>query len=78
LALQKSDTKVKMVPRGLKTGKVQLNILAYADGIVLIGKSEIEIRKHSVEMENIARKLVLHINQEETKYMTVERKNNLK
>jgi len=29
-------------------------------------------------MENIARKLGLHINQEKTKYMIVERKNSLK
>ena len=29
-------------------------------------------------MENIARKLGLQINQEKTKYMIVERKNNLK
>jgi len=45
---------------------------------VLIGESEIEIRKLFVEMENIARKFRLHINQEKTKYMIVERKNNLK
>jgi hypothetical protein len=35
-----------MVPSGIKIGKEQLNILAYADDIVLIGKSEIEIRKY--------------------------------
>jgi hypothetical protein len=29
-------------------------------------------------MENVARKLGLHINQEKTKYMIVERKNTLK
>jgi hypothetical protein len=29
-------------------------------------------------MENIARKFGLQVNQEKTKYMTVERKNNLK
>jgi len=33
-----------------------LNVLAYADDIVLIGKNEIEIRKLFVEMENISRK----------------------
>jgi hypothetical protein len=52
-----------------------LNILAYADDIALIGKNEIEIRKL---LENIARKFGLQINQEKTKYMIVERKNNLK
>jgi hypothetical protein len=67
-----------MVPSGIKIGKEQLNILAYADDIVLIGKNEIEIRKLFVEMENAARKLGLHINQEKTKFMIVERKNTLK
>jgi hypothetical protein len=45
---------MKMLPSGLKIGDEQLNILAYADDIALIGKNEIEIRKHLVEMENIA------------------------
>ena len=34
-----------MVPSGIKIGKEQLNILAYADDIALIGKNEIEISK---------------------------------
>jgi hypothetical protein len=34
-----------MVPSGIKIGKEQLNILAYADDIVLIGKNETEIRQ---------------------------------
>jgi hypothetical protein len=41
-------------------------------------KNEIEIRQLFVEMENIARKLGLQINQEKTKYIIVERKNSLK
>jgi len=53
-------------------------ILAYAGDIALIGKNEIEIRKLYVEMENIARKFGVWINQEKTKYMIVEKKNNLK
>jgi len=52
-----------MVPSSIKISKGQLNILAYADDIVLIGKSEIEKRQLFVEMENIARKLELQINQ---------------
>jgi hypothetical protein len=67
-----------MVPSGIKIGKEQLNILTYTDDIVLIGKIVIEIRKLFVEMENIARKFGIQINQEKTKYMIVERKNNLK
>ena len=34
-----------MVPGGIKIGKEQLNVLAYADDFVLIGKNEIEIRQ---------------------------------
>jgi hypothetical protein len=67
-----------MVPSGIKNGKEQSNILAYADDIVLIGRNEIEIRQLNVDMDNAARKLGLQINQEKTKYMIVERKNTLK
>jgi hypothetical protein len=55
LALQKVIQSIKMVPSGIKIGKEQVNILAYADDIVLIGKNEVEIRKLFVEMESIAR-----------------------
>ena len=57
-----------MVPSGIRICKEQLNVLAYADDIAFIGKNEIEIRKRFVEMENIARKFGLQINQEKTKY----------
>ena len=67
-----------MVPSGIKIGKEELNILAYADDIALIGKNDIEIRKLFVEMENIARKFGLRINQKNTKYMIVVRKKKLK
>ena len=56
-----------MVPGGIKIGKEQLNVLAYADDIVLLGKNEIEIRQLFVEMESAARKLGLQINQEKNK-----------
>jgi len=65
-----------MVPSSIKICKEQLNILAYAYDIALIGKNK--IRKLFVEMENIARKFRLQINQEKTKYMMVERKNSSK
>jgi hypothetical protein len=35
LALQKGIKNIKMVPSGMKIGKEQLNILAYADAILL-------------------------------------------
>jgi hypothetical protein len=52
-----------MFPSGTKIGNEKLNILAYADDIILIGKTEIEIRQLFVEIENIARKIGLQINQ---------------
>jgi len=67
-----------MVSSGKKIGKEQVNTLAYADDIALIGNNEIEIRKLFVEMENIVRKFRLQMNQERTKYMIVGRKNSLK
>jgi len=75
LALQKSIQSIKMVPSGIQIDKEQLNVLAYADDIVLIGKNEIEIRQLFVEIENIARKFRLQINQRKTKYMIMEWKN---
>ena len=45
LALQKMIQSIKMVPRVTKIGKQQLNVLAYAYDIVLIGKNETEIRQ---------------------------------
>jgi hypothetical protein len=47
LALQKVIQSIKIFPSGIRIGKDQLNILAYADDIALIGKNKIE-------MENIA------------------------
>jgi hypothetical protein len=66
LALHKVIQNIKMFPNGIKIGKQQLNVLAYADDIVLIGKNEIEIRQLYTEIENIARKLGLYINPEKT------------
>jgi len=63
-----------MIPSDIKIGKEQLNVLAYADNILLIVKNEIHIRQLVVELENIARKLGLHINGGKTKCMMVERK----
>jgi len=45
LSLRKVIQSIKMVPSGIKIGEEQLNVLAYAGDIVLIGKNEIEIRK---------------------------------
>ena len=44
-----------------------MNVLACADDIAWIAKSEVEIRQLFVEIENIARKLGLHINHGKTK-----------
>jgi hypothetical protein len=78
LALKIVIQSVKMIQSGIRTGKEQLNVLAYAGYIVLIGKKEIKIRHLFVEIENMARKLGLHIKQGKTKYVIVEWKNNSK
>jgi hypothetical protein len=52
-----------MVPNDRKIGQQQLNVLVHADDIVLVVKNETEIRQLFVEMEDIARKLRVHINQ---------------
>jgi len=67
---------IKVVPSGIKIGKEQLNVSAYADGIVLIRKNEIKIRQLFVDMENIARNFGLQIKQEQN--ILVEIKNSLK
>ena len=46
-----------MVPRGIKTDKHQLNVLAYADDTVLIGKKETEIRQLFIEIETLPESL---------------------
>jgi hypothetical protein len=76
LLLQKVIQSIKMIPCGIKIGEEQLNILAYADDIALIGKNEIEIRTFFRNGKK-ARKFGLQINQEKRKYMKVERKNSL-
>ena len=80
LAFQKGIQSLEMAPSGIKMGKEQLNALAYADDIVLIGKGETEIRHPFVlvEIENIARKSGLQINHGKTKYVVVEQKNRSK
>ena len=64
LALQNVIRSIKMVPRNIEIGKDKLNVLAYADDIVLIGKNEVEIRQRFIEIENFTRKLVRNLNQE--------------
>jgi len=61
-----------MVPSAMKNGRQQLNVLAYADDIVLIEKNKVEIRQLFVEIENIARKTGLNSNQRKTIYMIVK------
>jgi hypothetical protein len=61
-----------MIHSGIKTGKEQLNVLAYTDDIVFIGRNEKEMRQFFVEIDNIARKLGEHMNQEKTEHVIVE------
>jgi len=68
---------IKIVPGGIKIGKDQVNVLAYADDIVLIGKNEIEGNFFCRNSKH-CQKVRLHINQGKTKYMIVEWKNSSK
>jgi hypothetical protein len=62
LELQKVIQSIQIFASGIKIGKEELNILAYADDVVLIGKNETEIIKLFVEMEIVTRNLGLQIN----------------
>jgi len=53
LVLQKVIQSIKMVPSCIKIGKEQLNILAYADDIALIGKNKTEIHCTSCSLIHI-------------------------
>jgi hypothetical protein len=55
IALQKVIQSTKIILCGIQISKEQLGVLAYADGIVLIGKYEMEVRQLFVKIENIAR-----------------------
>jgi len=65
-----------MVPSGIKIGKEQLNILAYADDIVLIGKNETEMttfcrnRKHCQKATQKPRKNKIHDSGKEKLFKT--------
>jgi hypothetical protein len=59
----KSDKSTKMFPSGIKLGKEQLNVLEYADDMVLIKKKRNINTTAFCKIENIARNLGLHRNQ---------------
>jgi hypothetical protein len=65
---------IKLVPSGIKIGKEQLNIFAYADDIALIGKNEIEIRKLFVEMKenSLKKNKIGHLKIKNYKFKRVE------
>ena len=67
LALQKVTQSIKMVPSGIKIGKEQFNISAYARGNCINWEKWNRNKKKIVKIENIARKFELQINEEKTK-----------
>ena len=69
---------IKIIRSDIKIGKGKFNILAYEGDILLIVKNEIQLKQFFVEVENTARLLELHINEEKTKYKIVEWKNSSK
>lgn len=72
IALEKVIRSLKLVPAGIHLGQYH-KVLAYADDIVLIGRTEIEIRKLFIELEETALKLGLRINDQKTQYMIIKR-----
>jgi len=52
----------------LKDGNI---ILAYADDIVIIGKTQEEVKKSMMEMMKAGESIGLRINTEKTKYMKI-------
>jgi hypothetical protein len=70
LALQKVIQSINMVPSGIKIGKEQLSVLAYAVNCKKWNRNNTTF----VETENTARNLGLHINQRKTKYDSVMEK----
>jgi hypothetical protein len=77
LALQKAIQNVQMVASGIMIGKEQLNISAYADDIVLIGKKEMEMTTFCRNGKPCRKAWTKQINQAKTKYMIMEMKNTL-
>jgi hypothetical protein len=75
LALENVIKSTKIVPSGKEIGKEQLNILAYADDIALIGKNEIEIRSFCRNGEHFQKVQIMDKPRQDK---TVERKNSLK
>jgi hypothetical protein len=66
----------KLIPAGINIKEKRINVLAYADDIILIGESELEIRQLSTELEENAEKIGLKINKEKTKYMIIGKTKN--
>jgi len=66
------ESVIRKVPRTedltLKDGNI---ILAYADDIVIIGKTQEEVKKSMMEMMKAGENIGLGINTEKTKYMTM-------
>ena len=73
IALQKIINKLKLTPAGINIKEERINIMAYADDIILIGESELEIRELIIELEENAREIGLKINQDKTKYVILRK-----
>jgi len=68
LALQKVMQSTKMVHSAIKIGKEQLNVLAYPDDIVLIGRNEIEMTTYWRNRKHCQKVRITHKPRKNKKY----------
>jgi hypothetical protein len=67
-----------MVPKGIKIGKEQFNVLAYADDIALIGKKLYRNMKTFCKNGKHCKKVWTRKAKKKTKFMRMERKKKFK
>ncbi|KAI5714830.1 hypothetical protein M8J77_006182 [Diaphorina citri] len=75
LILEKVIRSISVMNTGITIGE-KFNILAYADDVILIGKSEDEIKEMLTVMINTIKPFGLEVNFEKTKYMIFSREEN--
>lgn len=74
--LEKALQKLRNENIGISLGNYKINLLAYADDIVILGQTEDDIRKLFKLLEDETRITGLKINSDKTKYMQISRNPN--
>ncbi|KAL4084379.1 hypothetical protein QTP88_028202 [Uroleucon formosanum] len=73
IVLEKVVREAALDKEGVKLGKNNIGILAYADDIVLMAESKDKLKEESKQLINAAKRVGLEINAEKTEYMVVQR-----